>query len=117
MATERFASYAAFWPHYLGEHSRPATRLLHAAGTLGGLAILVAALVLERYWLLPVALVFAYGLAWIGHFRIERNRPATFRHPLWSLRADFHMIALLLAGRLDAELARHTAQSRDEMSS
>ena len=111
---ERCASYDAFWPQYLREHRRPATRTLHAVGTLGGLAILALALLLGRPWLMLVALILAYGLAWIGHFVLERNRPATLRHPLWSLRADFHMLALMLTGRLDAELARHLPPKKDQ---
>lgn len=107
MSPERPRTYGEFWPLYLREHSRPATRALHVAGTLGGLGLLLLALYLKVGWLVPGALVFAYGLAWIGHFGIEQNRPATFRHPLWSLRADFHMVALALFGRLEPELRRH----------
>ena len=110
---QRCTSYAAFWPQYLREHSQPATRILHAVGTLGGLAILALALAVGEAWLAVAALILAYGLAWIGHFVLERNRPATFRHPLWSLRADFHMLALMLTGRLDAALARHLPPQKD----
>jgi hypothetical protein len=100
-------SYAAFWPLYLRDHRHPATRRLHVLGTLGGLGLLLAGLIAGPWWLAVLAPVFAYGLAWIGHFWIEHNRPATFRHPLWSLRADLHMVALFLRGRLKAETDRH----------
>lgn len=99
-------SFAEFWPFYVREHSRPGTRLLHAAGTLSSTAILVGALAAGRLRLLPLALVAGYGAAWAAHFLIERNRPATFKHPLWSLAADYKMVALMLAGRMDAEAAR-----------
>jgi hypothetical protein len=107
MLPERLQTYADFWPCYLREHSRPVTRALHVLGTLGGFGLLILSFLLRIGWLVPVALVFAYGLAWIGHFGIERNRPATFRHPVWSLRADLHMVALALCGRLGPELRRH----------
>jgi hypothetical protein len=102
-------SYRAFWPFYVGEHARAATRRLHFAGTTLALICLVAALLLRQWWLLVAMPVAAYLLAWIGHFAIERNRPATFRHPLWSLRADLEMYWLMLCGRMDREVARLAA--------
>jgi hypothetical protein len=101
------ATYAEFWPVYLREHSRALTRRLHVLGTLGAAAFLIAAIAVGSWWLVLAAPVFAYGLAWIGHFFVEHNRPATFRHPLWSLCGDFHMVGLALTGRLAPEIARH----------
>ena len=101
-----FRTFADFWPFYLGEHSRPATRALHFAGTTLGLSLLVAGIVVGRPRLFLAALVAAYGLAWIGHFFVERNRPATFQHPWWSLAGDFKMYGLMWRGRLADELAR-----------
>jgi hypothetical protein len=103
----RYESYAAFWPVYLGEHRRAATRRLHFLGTALGLGLLAAALATQTWWLLAAALVAGYLFAWIGHFFVERNRPATFRHPLWSLISDFRMFFLWLTGRLEGELLRH----------
>lgn len=107
MARADPASYAEFWPVYLGEHSHPLTRRLHVVGTVGAGLCLIGAIAAGSWWPVLAAPVFAYGLAWIGHFFVERNRPATFRHPFWSLRADFHMVGLALGGRLEAEIARH----------
>jgi len=106
MSQQDFQSFADFWPFYLAEHSRPATRALHAAGTILSLALLVALVFTRRWAWLPLALVVGYGCAWVGHFFVEHNRPATFRHPLWSFLGDYKMLALMLTGRLGAQLER-----------
>jgi hypothetical protein len=99
--TERFSTYADFWPHYLREHARPQTRALHYVGTLSGVLLVGFAVVIGPWWL---ALLAGYGPAWISHGLIEHNRPATFIHPLWSLLSDFRMVFLWMTGRLGPEL-------------
>jgi hypothetical protein len=104
---ERFRTYAEFWPFYLAEHRQRGTRAIHLAGT--GLALgllLLAAVTADWAFILP-ALIVGYGCAWIGHVAIERNRPATFKYPLWSLYSDVRMFALFVCGRLGRELERH----------
>ena len=104
---ERFRRYAEFWPHYLAEHRRPGTRALHYLGTGLGVAFLLLATVFGS-WLLAVAAILAgYGCAWLGHLFLEHNKPATFRHPVWSLFSDFRMAWLSISGELGAELERH----------
>lgn len=96
----RFESFEAFFPFYLGEHSNALNRRLHFFGTSLGLMTLIYALVTGTYGLLPVALVLGYGFAWIGHFFVEKNKPASFKYPLWSLIGDFKMYGLMLKGKL-----------------
>lgn len=100
----RYESFAEFWPFYLREHSKPRTRAFHYAGTSLVVMIALAALVTGNWWLLVALPIAGYGFAWASHAAIERNRPATFTYPLWSLRADFRMWWLWLTGRLGREL-------------
>ena len=87
-------TFAEFWLFYLGEHDDARTRALHFAGTLAALVCMVLYAVTGSTRWLIAAPILAYGLAWLGHFAIERNAPATFRFPLW------------LTGRLQPELER-----------
>jgi len=106
VSAQRIGSFAEFWPYYLGEHSRAGTRALHLVGTTLALGLVVAAVVAGNRWLLLGALLSGYAFAWVGHFAVEHNRPATFRYPLWSLAADWKMWGLALTGGLGAELRR-----------
>jgi hypothetical protein len=107
--SDRIRTYAEFWPFYLREHSRAITRWMHFVGTSVGLGIAAAAIVQGRPSLILAALVSSYGMAWISHFGIEKNRPATFKYPLWSFISDFRMLGLMSAGQLGPHLERAEA--------
>jgi hypothetical protein len=110
MAEQRtFESYEEFWPYYVAMHSRAATRWVHLTGTLTGLAVSVYGLARGRKRYAAALPLIGYGTAWPAHFFIEKNNPATFGHPAWSLRGDVQMIRMMLAGR-DAELAETAAK-------
>jgi len=102
MSQPRYQSFAEFWPYYLNEHSKPATRALHAVGSLAAIAALIALFAIGRWWLFPLAFVPGYAFAWIGHFFVEKNRPATFTYPVWSFVGDWKMLALMLTGKLSS---------------
>ncbi|BCT92735.1 hypothetical protein LYSHEL_17590 [Lysobacter helvus] len=96
----RFASFREFYPFYLGEHANVVCRRLHFVGSLGVLALVATAVVRGNAWWLLGALACGYGFAWVGHFFFEHNRPATFKHPLYSFVGDWVMFADVLRGRV-----------------
>ena len=96
----RFASFREFYPFYLRQHSNRASRRLHFVGSCGALALLATAVVTgDGGWLLG-ALLCGYGFAWAGHFFFEKNRPATFKHPLYSFAGDWVMFKDILTGKV-----------------
>jgi hypothetical protein len=96
----RFASFAEFYPCYLAEHSNRANRRIHLAGQLAAVALLVTFAATLDWRLLAAAPVAGYGLSWFGHLAFERNRPATFGHPVYSLLGDLVMCKDMLTGRV-----------------
>lgn len=97
---QRFKSFTEFYPYYLQEHSNPTCRRLHYAGSLLILVVVGYVLVSQQWlWLLALP-VIGYGFAWVGHFIFERNRPATFQYPLYSLMGDWVMFKDVLTGRI-----------------
>jgi hypothetical protein len=104
MVHRELESFEDFWPFYVKEHSQPATRALHAAGTALATGCAVALLATGRWRLLPLALIPGYAAAWASHLLVEHNRPATFKYPLWSFIADYKMFALMLAGKMNREV-------------
>jgi hypothetical protein len=101
----RFHSFAEFWPFYLSEHRQPLCRGLHYFGTATSLVLAVIAALTRHFALIAAAPVFGYGCSWIGHFFVEKNRPATFQYPFYSFAGDFVMLGKMLRGKIDADLA------------
>lgn len=104
-ATKKYQSFKDFYPYYLTEHADVTNRQLHFIGTLLLLCLLVAGIVSGKWWFFALVPVIGYGFAWIGHYFIEKNKPATFTYPLYSLSADFVMFWDTLTGKLPQKIA------------
>lgn len=100
METQRFQSFSEFYPYYLTEHSNRNCRRLHFIGSTGSLLAVGTSLVLQEPMWLLAALFCGYGFAWVGHFFFEHNRPATFRHPIYSFMGDWVMYRDMWRGRV-----------------
>jgi len=97
-----FKTFTEFYPFYLKEHSNPTCRKLHFFGTSGVIALLILFFFTGNLMVLAMLPVAGYGFAWIGHFIFERNRPASFKYPIYSILGDFRMFWDILAGRVKA---------------
>jgi hypothetical protein len=96
--TDRYQTFDAFYPFYIHEHQNPVCRRLHVVGT--GLVFVALGLgVLITPWFFAAAPFIGYFFAWVGHFFFEKNRPATFKYPLWSLMGDFRMFFETVSGQ------------------
>lgn len=99
MVEKEYKTFEEFYPFYLDQHREFGTRVTHFIGTSLFLILLVMAIVKQDIVLVPISIVCAYGWAWIGHFFIEKNKPATFKYPGMSLRGDFKMYFEILMGK------------------
>ena len=105
MGTEKeYTTFSDFYPYYLTEHSRPVNRALHFIGTTLVIACFIAVIVFHNFWLLLAMPLFGYGFAWVGHFILEKNRPATFKYPFYSLGSDFVMYFHTLTGQINRKV-------------
>ncbi|MBT8317376.1 MAG: DUF962 domain-containing protein [Lutibacter sp.] len=99
-------SFEEFYPFYLKEHSNKICRLLHVIGTTFVLALFLTAVIhLNPYWLIFIPIT-GYGFAWVGHYFFEKNRPATFKYPLWSLKSDFKMYYEIVTGKISLDSSK-----------
>ena len=103
---KRYSRFDDFWDHYLREHAAPQTRQMHFMATTASLSIAASGLLVGRYILLLLAVIVGYGIAWLSHFVVERNKPLTWEYPWFSLLAEFKLFFLMAAGRIDEDVAR-----------
>lgn len=100
MPTEKkYTSLKEFYPFYLSEHRNPISRRLHFTGTGLVIVLLIAALAVQKWWLLALIPLTGYGFAWVGHYFFEKNKPATFQYPGYSLASDFILFWEILKGK------------------
>lgn len=96
---KKYKTFWSFYPYYLTEHSNPICRITHYLGTTGLLVVIASAIYFGNPKLLFLLPVVGYGFAWVGHFVFEKNKPATFQYPFWSLISDFKLFFELVAGK------------------
>lgn len=98
-SVKKYQSLKEFYPFYLTEHSNATSRKLHFVGTALVFVILFWAIFSGKSWLFIMVPIVGYGFAWVGHFFFEKNKPATFQYPLYSLTSDFILFFELLIGK------------------
>jgi hypothetical protein len=98
--SQTYSSFREFYPFYLSEHRNRTCRRMHFVGSSLGLVCLAAAIATRNGWFILLGVLIGYALAWTGHFLFEKNRPATFRHPLYSFAGDWVMFRDILTGRI-----------------
>ncbi|MFT3923935.1 MAG: DUF962 domain-containing protein [Myxococcales bacterium] len=106
MTAPRIESFEDFWPYYVGAHRNPKNRAFHYVGTSSAVLCATVGVLTQNPLLVLAAPVVGYGPAWIGHFLIEGNKPATFGYARYSLMADFKMLGLALRGKMADEVTR-----------
>jgi hypothetical protein len=95
-----YHSFKEFYPEYLNEHSNRNCRRLHFIGSLLVIIVLIYTIITGQWWYLLSLPVIGYGFAWIGHFIFEKNKPATFKNPVYSLMGDWVMFKDILTGKI-----------------
>jgi hypothetical protein len=101
---KKYKTFWSFYPYYLTEHADGKNRILHFTGTLLLIFALVAGLITGKWFFFALVPVLGYGFAWVGHYFIEKNKPATFTYPLYSLASDFVMFWHILTGQIETKL-------------
>lgn len=98
--SERYQAFSDFYPFYLSQHENDTCRRLHFVGVIGAMISLAAITATGSWSYLWLPVVMGYGLGWIGHFFFEKNRPATFKYPVYSFIGDFAMAKDILLGKV-----------------
>lgn len=110
---KKYKTFKSFYPYYLAEHADSKNRVLHFLGTSLLLCFLAAGCITGKWWFFALIPVTGYGFAWVGHFFVEKNRPATFTYPLYSLAGDFVMFWDILTGQIDKKREAANATRTD----
>ncbi|MDT8347760.1 MAG: DUF962 domain-containing protein [Flavobacteriaceae bacterium] len=113
---KRIVNYRDFYRYYLREHQEKSTRILHFIGTFLALLLVVFAVVFQWGWQWLLVPIVGYGFAWIGHAFFEKNKPATFRYPLWSLVSDFKLFFEICLGRRSFDSSKDDAATSSSSS-
>ena len=99
-------SFQEFYPFYLSQHTNKICRLLHVIGTTVVLSLTLTSILYLNPALLILVPIAGYGFAWVGHFFFEKNKPATFKYPWWSLKSDFKMYFDILSNKLSLDASK-----------
>lgn len=110
---QRFKRFEDFYPHYLNEHKKAGTRRTHFLGTSVFIGLFLYAIISGWYWGILLGAASAYGMAWVGHYFIEKNKPATFKYPVWSLLGDFKLYFELISGKESFSSESHQPLSEE----
>ncbi len=97
---KKFKSFSEFYPYYLSEHGNPVNRRLHFFGSLLTIIVVLFVIFTQTWIALILVPILGYGFAWIGHYFVEKNKPATFTYPLYSLMGDWVMFKDILIGKI-----------------
>jgi len=103
---KEYKTMKEFWPFYLSEHKRPLTRALHFVGSSGAIVLFAVELYLQNWYFLIAIPFFGYACSWVGHFFVEKNRPATFKYPVKSFIAEWRMYFCILTGQIGREMKK-----------
>lgn len=104
MIEKKYKTLKDFYPYYLTEHSKKSTRVLHFIGTGLVVLLMISALIYQKWMFFAFIPLAGYGFAWVGHFFFEKNKPATFQYPLYSLASDFIMFWHILTFQIDEKM-------------
>ena len=100
MTNKRYQTFKEFYPYYLSEHKQPMTKILHISGSLTGLILFMYFIVNNFFSYTPISFLPGYGFAWIGHYVFEKNKPATFKYPIYSFIGDWVMLKDIFIGNV-----------------
>jgi hypothetical protein len=103
---KQYKTLKEFYPYYLTEHLNPVSRILHFIGTGGFIAIFLFAIINQQWWILLFGPLCGYGFAWLGHFVFEKNKPATFIYPAFSLASDFIMFYHIITFQINKKIEK-----------